>query len=82
MGTGLAAMPAAKRSAGVALEVDLGNVHYVRLHNVKKAAHSGFEIQRRRHQKSKTGVPVPPKKGHVNVSAKSFKKIYISDKTQ
>ena len=29
-----------------------GNVHYVHLRNANKAAHSGFETQRRRHQKS------------------------------
>ena len=28
---------------------------------MNKAAHSGFETQRRRHQKSKIGVPVAPK---------------------
>ena len=38
-----------------------GNVHYVCLCNANKAAHSGFETQRRRHQKSITGVPVAPK---------------------
>ena len=33
------------------------------LPSVNKAAHSGFEIQRRHHQKSKTGVSVAPQKG-------------------
>ena len=51
-----------------------GNVHYVRLCNANKAARSGFETQRRRHQKSKTGVSVAPKIGHVYVSAKNIKK--------
>ena len=38
--------------------------------------HSGFETQRRHHQKSKTGVPVAPKIGHVNVSdKKNLKKV-------
>ena len=37
-------------------------LHYIRLHNANKAAHSGFETQRRHHQKSKTGVPVTTKK--------------------
>ena len=36
-----------------------------------KAAHFGFETQRRRHQKSKTGVSVAPQKGLV--SSKNFK---------
>ena len=50
-----AAMLAAKRSAGVAPEVHLREcVTYTPLASVNKAAHSGFEIQRRRHQKSKT----------------------------
>ena len=52
--------PAAKRSACVAPEVDLGNVHYIRLRNSNKAEPT--ETQRRRYQKSKTGVPVAPKK--------------------
>ena len=46
-------MPAAKRSAYVAQEVDLGEC---------TLTHSGFETQRRHHQKSKTRVPVAPKK--------------------
>ena len=41
------------------------------LPSVNKAAHSGFETQRRHHQKSKTGVSVAPQKGHA--SAKYFK---------
>ena len=47
---GSAAMLAAKRSAGVAPE----------------AAHSGFETQRRRHQKSKNmGISDPTKRTYV-----------------
>ena len=38
----------------------------------KKAAHSGFETQRRRNQKSKTGVSVAPQKGLM--SSKNLKK--------
>ena len=64
-------MLAANRLAGVEPEVDLGNVHYVCICNVNKAAHSGFESLGRHHQKSKTGVPVASTKGHV--SAKNFK---------
>ena len=56
-----------------------GNVHYVRLRNANKAAHSGFETQRRHHQKSKTGVPVAPKMDMCppNTLKKKFKKRFI-----
>ena len=37
---------------------------------MNKAAHSGFETQRRRHQKSKIGVSVAPQKGPM--SSKNF----------
>ena len=40
--------------------------------SVIKSAHSGCETQRRRHQKSKTGVSVAPEKGLV--SSKFLKK--------
>ena len=52
-----AAMLAAKRSAGVTPEVNLME-HATRtpLPSVNKAAHSGFETQRKHHQMSKTGV--------------------------
>ena len=53
---GLAAMLATQRSAGVRPECNM----YVTSPN--KAAHSGFEIQRRHHQKSKTGISVAPQK--------------------
>ena len=53
-----------KRSAGVAPEVNLreGATH-MSVSSTNKAAHSGFETQRRCHQKSKTGVSVAPQKG-------------------
>ena len=41
--------------------------------SMNKAANSGFETQRRRHQKSKTGVSVASQKGHVT-SQKFLKK--------
>ena len=41
--------------------------------SVNKAAYSGFETQRRRHQKSKTGVSVAPQKG-LMASKKNLKK--------
>ena len=43
------------------------------LSNVNKVAHSGFETQRKHHQKSKTGVSVAPEKGLMS-SKKLFKK--------
>ena len=60
---GLAGMPAAKSSSQVAPEVNLREyVTCTPLPNANKAAHSGFETQRRHHQKSKTGVSVAPQK--------------------
>ena len=60
---GSAAMLAAKWVAGVAPEVNLrDHVTCMPLPSVNKAAHSGFETQRRRCQKSKTGVSVAPQK--------------------
>ena len=56
------AMLAAKRSAGVTPEMNLRkHIIHMPLPNMNKAAHSGFETQRRRYQKSKTGVSVVPK---------------------
>ena len=47
-----AAMLAAKRSAGVAPEVNLReHISHTPPPSVNKAAHSGFETQRRQHQK-------------------------------
>ena len=61
---GLAAILAAKRSAGVTAEVNLKEcVIHTPLLSMNKAAHSGFETQRRHHKKSKTGVSVAPLKG-------------------
>ena len=61
-----APMLAAKRSAGVTPEVNLGEpVTYTPLSSVNKAAHSGFETQRRHHQKYKTGVSVSLKRSYV-----------------
>ena len=60
---GSAAMLAAKRSAGVAPEVNVReHVTHTPLPSANKAAHSGFETQRRHHQKSKIGVSVAPQK--------------------
>ena len=62
---GLAAMLASKkRLAGVTPEVNLWeHATCVPLPSVNKAAHSGFETQRKHHQKSKTRVSVAQQKG-------------------
>ena len=53
----------AKRSAGVTPEVNLGeHITLLSLTGTNKVAHSGFEEQRRCHQKSKTGISVAPQK--------------------
>ena len=41
-------------------------ITYLSLPSMNKAAHSGFEIQRIHHQKSKTGVSVTPQKGFMS----------------
>ena len=52
-----------KRSAAVAPDVNLREcVTHMLPPRVNKAAHSGFETQMRRHQKSKIGVSVAPQK--------------------
>ena len=57
----LAAILANNRSTGVTPEVNLrGHVTHTSLPSANKAAHSGFETQRRCHQKSKTGESVAP----------------------
>ena len=57
-------MLAVKRSAGVTPEVNLSeHVTHVPPPRVNKDAHSGFETQRKRHQKSETGVSIVPQKG-------------------
>ena len=48
---------ATKKSAGVALEVNLREHEtYLPLPSTNKASYSGFETQRRCHQKSRTGI--------------------------
>ena len=70
---GSAAILAAKRSAGVAPEVNLReHVTHTPLPSTNKAAHSCFKTQRRCHQNSKTGVSVAPQKGLM--SSKIFLK--------
>ena len=47
---------------GVAQEVNLReHISRTPLQSLNKAAHSGFETERRRHQKSETGVSVAQK---------------------
>ena len=61
---GLAAMLAAKRSAGVTPEVNLREcVTHAPLLSMNKATHSGFETHNKHQKKSKTGVSVAPLKG-------------------
>ena len=71
---------ATKRSAGVALEVNLREyTSCIPPPSANKAAHSGFEIQRRCHQKSKTGTSVAPRNGlYVSSKIKKKTKSYIS----
>ena len=57
-------MPAVKRSVGVASKVNLRSSVQARKH--ASDIYPGFEAQARHHQKSKTGVSVAPKKGHVS----------------
>ena len=65
-------MLAVKRSAGVASEVNLRECEKcMPPTSMNKAAHSGFDTQRRHHQKSKTGVSVAPQKGLM--SSKNLK---------
>ena len=56
------AVLATKRLAGVAPEVDCVCVTHMPLSSTNKAAHSGFETQRRHHQKSKQDYQRPHKK--------------------
>ena len=57
-------MLATKRSVGITQEVNLReHVTCMPPPSMNKAAHSGFETQRRCHQKSKTGVTVAAQKG-------------------
>ena len=72
-----ATMLAAKRSAGVTLELNLReHISCMPPPSPNKAAHSGFETQRRHHQKSKTGVSVAPQKGLMS-SKICLKKEYM-----
>ena len=69
---GSTAMPVTKRLVGVAPEVNLmGHATCPPLPGMNKAAHSGFETQKRCHQKSKTGVSVARQKGLRFISAKN-----------
>ena len=60
------------QSAGVAPEVNLRNSLHTGDKARKRGIHPGFETQGRRHQKSKTGVSVAPRKGLT--SSKNFLK--------
>ena len=61
-GRQLASMLALYTGKDVRLEVNFREyISHTPLPSVSKVAHSGFEIQRRHHQKSRTGVSVAPK---------------------
>ena len=61
-GKRLAAMLAINTSKGVTPEVNLREcISCIPLPSMNETAHSGFETQRRCHQKSETGVSVAPK---------------------
>ena len=66
----------ATHTAGVAPEVNLDDVYTLLMPppGVNKAAYSGFEAQRRRHQKSKIGVSVAPQKS-TDILQKMLKKL-------
>ena len=71
-----ASMVATKRLAGVAPEVNLGEcVTCTPLPSTNKAALSGYETQRRCHQKTKTGVSVAPQKGLMSCNFFLKKKV-------
>ena len=67
---GSATMLAAKRSAGVAPEVNLGNNAQASKRASEVSTLGRALSQGRRHQKSKVGVPVAPRKGHVSTKLK------------
>ena len=71
----LAGMWTAKRSAGISPDVNLGErVTCTPPLSANKAAHSGFETQRRHYQKSRTGVSMAAQKGLMS-SKIFFKKL-------
>ena len=67
---GLAARLTSVQSAGVAPEVNLRNSLHAGNKARKWGIHPGFETQGRRHQKSKTGVSVAPRKGLTSCKLK------------
>ena len=70
---GLAVMLATKSSAGVTPGVNrMEHAIHTPLPSANKAAHSGFEIQRSRHQKLKPGVSVTSQKGLMPPPPKKF----------
>ena len=70
---------AAKRSAGVSPAVNLKeHASHTPPPSTNKAAHSGFETQRRLYQKSKIGVSVAPKM-YMCPSKLKKKHIYVGE---
>ena len=62
-----AAMLAVKKSAGITTEMNT----YASA-STNKAAHCGFETQRRCHQKSKTNLSVAPQQGLGKLKKKTY----------
>ena len=82
---GLAAMLTFIQLAGVAPEVNLRNSLHAGDKARKRGIHPGFESQGRRHQKSKTGVSVAPRKGLMsskNLKNKKKKRKHVSGALQ
>ena len=74
----LVAMLVTKRLTGVTPEVNFREcVIHMPLLSTNKAAHSGFETQRRHHQKSKIGVLVTLKKDFIKVLEFCFSIEYL-----
>ena len=76
---GSTAMLAAERSAGVAPQVNIKE-RVTPLPSTNKTTPSGFETQRRRYQKSRTGVSVVSQKGPMSLK-NSFKKFHYVART-
>ena len=72
-----AAMLTSTLLASVAPEVNLRNPLCTGEEACKWGIHPGFETQGRHHQRSKTGVPVAPRKGLMYPPKKCFKKVYF-----
>ena len=66
---GWAVVLTSKQSAGVTPEV---NLRITQARKLARVIHPSFETQGRRHQKSKTGISVAPRKGLMSSSDSSY----------